>query len=135
MLAARWGRIVNIGSIASLTGARYIAAYTAAKHGLLGLTRAAAAEWVTTGITVNMVAPGYLDTAMTDATVANIVERTGRSEEEAREAVRQMSPQRRLVTVEEVVPVVRMLVADAARSITGAVIPIDGGASAMAATG
>jgi NAD(P)-dependent dehydrogenase (short-subunit alcohol dehydrogenase family) len=135
MLAAQWGRVVQVGSVASTTGARYIAAYTAAKHGLLGLTRAAAAEWVDRGITVNLVAPGYVDTAMTDASVALIVERTGRSPEEARAALVGLSPQRRLVAPAEIAPVVRMLVSDAARSITGACIPIDGGAAAFASSG
>jgi NAD(P)-dependent dehydrogenase (short-subunit alcohol dehydrogenase family) len=135
MLDAGWGRIVNVGSIASLTGARYIAAYTAAKHGLLGLTRAAAAEWALRGITVNLVAPGYLDTPLTLETVAGIASRTGRSPEEAARIVREMSPLRRLVTVGEVVPIVLLLVADDARAITGAAIPVDGGASALAGTG
>lgn len=135
MLAAKWGRVVNIGSIASLTGARYIAAYTAAKHGVLGLTRALAAEWAQAGITVNLVAPGYVDTPMTDASVANIVARTGRSEDAARAAITAMSPQRRMVQPEEIAHVVRMLVHDAAGSITGAVIPVDAGASALAGSG
>jgi NAD(P)-dependent dehydrogenase (short-subunit alcohol dehydrogenase family) len=135
MLEAKWGRVINIGSVASLTGARYIAAYTAAKHGVLGLTRALAAEWARRGITVNLVAPGYVDTPMTDASVANIVARTGRSEEEARSAITALSPQHRLVQPEEVAHVVRMLAAEAAGSITGAVIPVDAGASALAGTG
>ena len=135
MVAAGWGRVVNIGSIASLTGGPYIAAYTAAKHGLLGLTRALAAEWVRAGITVNLVAPGYVDTAMTDATVENIARRTGRAEAESRAVVEAFSPQRRLVAVEEIVPLVRLLVGDEAASITGAVLPIDGGASAFPAKG
>jgi NAD(P)-dependent dehydrogenase (short-subunit alcohol dehydrogenase family) len=135
MLAAQWGRVVNIGSVASLTGARYVAAYTAAKHGVLGLTRALAAEWVQSGITVNLVAPGYVDTALTDASVANIVRLTGRSEDEARRILARMSPQGRFVRPEEVAPIVRLLVRDDAGSITGAVIPIDGGASALAASG
>jgi NAD(P)-dependent dehydrogenase (short-subunit alcohol dehydrogenase family) len=132
LLDAGWGRVVNVGSIASLRGARYIAAYTAAKHGLLGLTRALAAEWIDRGVTVNMVAPGYVDTPMTDDTVANIAARTGMDAGAAREAVVGMSPQRRLVAPEEVVPVVRLLVASDAGSITGACIPVDGGASALA---
>ena len=132
MLAAKWGRVINVGSVASLTGARYVAAYTAAKHGVLGLTRALAAEWARSGITVNLVAPGYIDTPMTDASVANIVARTGRSEAEARAAITAMSPQRRLVRPEEVALVVRMLARDDAGSITGAAIPIDAGASAQA---
>lgn len=135
MLDAGWGRVVNIGSIASLTGAKYIAAYTAAKHGLLGLTRALAAEWVRSGITVNLVAPGYVDTPMTDASVANIAQRTGKDPDDARALVEAFSPQRRLVPVAEIVPVVRLLVRDDAASITGAVIPVDGGASALAGSG
>lgn len=135
MLAAGWGRVVNVGSVASLTGARYIAAYTAAKHGVLGLTRALAAEWARAGITVNLVAPGYVDTPMTDASVANIVSRTGRDAEAARAAITAMSPQRRLVRPDEVAVVVRMLVRDDAGSITGAAIPVDAGATALAGTG
>lgn len=132
MLAAGWGRVINIGSVASLTGARYIAAYTAAKHGLLGLTRALAAEWATRGITVNLVAPGYVDTDMTAASVANIVRRTQRAPEEALAALTRMSPQQRLVTPEEVAAVVRLLATEQAASINGAVIAVDGGASALA---
>jgi NAD(P)-dependent dehydrogenase (short-subunit alcohol dehydrogenase family) len=127
--------VIQVGSVASLTGARYVCAYTAAKHGLLGLTRALAAEWVRSGITVNLVAPGYLDTPMTDATVANIARRTGRSDDEARELVTTLSPQHRLVTPAEVVPLVCLLARDEAAGITGAVFAIDGGASAIAATG
>lgn len=135
MLAAGWGRVINIGSVASLTGNRYIAAYTAAKHGLLGLTRALAAEWALRGVTVNLVAPGYVDTAMTAASVANIVRRTGRAEDDARSAITAMSPQHRLVTPQEVAAVVRLLASDGAASINGAVIAVDGGASAIAGTG
>lgn len=135
MLAAGWGRVINVGSIASLTGGRYIAAYTAAKHGVLGLTRALAAEWVRQGITVNLVAPGYVDTAMTEASVANIVRVTGRDEEAARAAITALSPQRRLVQPEEIAPLVRLLASEAAGSITGAVFPVDAGASAFAASG
>jgi 3-hydroxybutyrate dehydrogenase len=135
MLAAGWGRVINVGSVASLTGARYVSAYTAAKHGLLGLTRALAAEWVRDGITVNLVAPGYLDSPMTDETVANIARRTGRSHDDARGLVAALSPQHRLVTPGEVVPLVCLLARDESASITGAVFPIDGGASAIAATG
>lgn len=135
MLAAGWGRVVNVGSVASLTGARYISAYTAAKHGLLGLTRALAAEWATRGITVNMVAPGYVDTDMTAASVANIVRRTGRGPDEALAALTRMSPQHRLVSPDEVAAVVRLLAGAAAASINGAVIPVDGGASALAGSG
>ena len=135
MLDAKWGRVINIGSIASVTGAAYIAAYTAAKHGVLGLTRALAAEWVRKGITVNLVAPGYVDTPMTDATIERIVGLTGRSQEAARDAIWSMSPQRRLVSPDEIAPLVRLLASEAGASITGAVLPVDAGASAFASTG
>src|SRR3990170_3300137 len=84
MLEAKWGRIINIASIAAKTGGKYVAAYTAAKHGVLGLTRALAVELAAEGITVNAVCPGYVDTPMTDRAVANIAARTRLSEAEAR---------------------------------------------------
>src|SRR4051795_11058376 len=105
MAAQGSGRIIMIASIAAKIGGRYIAAYTAAKHGVLGLTRALAAELVTSGITVNAVCPGYVDTPMTDGTVANIVARTGMDEARARQSLEQLSPQRRLVAPEEVAAV------------------------------
>ena len=79
MVEQEWGRIVVLASVAAKRGEPYIAAYTAAKHGVLGLVRSAAAELARTGVTVNAVCPGYVDTPMTDGTVAAIVERTGRS--------------------------------------------------------
>ncbi len=135
MLNAGWGRVINIGSVASITGARYIAAYTAAKHGLLGLTRALAAEWVRSGITVNLIAPGYVETPMTAGSVENIVERTGRDADEARSLLEAMSPQRRFVQAEEIAPLVALLAGPAGASITGAVLPVDAGASAFASQG
>jgi NAD(P)-dependent dehydrogenase (short-subunit alcohol dehydrogenase family) len=135
MLEAGWGRVINIGSIASLTGARYIAAYSAAKHGLLGLTRALAAEWAQRGVTANLIAPGYVDTPMTDASIANVVERTGRDADAARAIFEAMSPQRRLVDPAEIAALVRLLASDAGASINGAVLPVDGGASAFASSG
>ncbi|MFN8517539.1 MAG: SDR family oxidoreductase, partial [Chloroflexia bacterium] len=105
-----------------------IAAYTAAKHGVLGLTRALAAELVLLGITVNAVCPGYVDTPMTEGTIANIVARTGMDEAKARQSLEQLSPQRRLVTPEEVAAVALFLAQEGSGGITGQAINVDGGA-------
>jgi NAD(P)-dependent dehydrogenase (short-subunit alcohol dehydrogenase family) len=127
MVAERWGRIINIASIASKAGGKYLAAYTAAKHGVLGLTRALAVELLADNITVNAICPGYVDTPMTDQSVADIAARTGRTEAEARAALERMSPQNRLMTPAEVALVAGMLVHDDARGITGQAINVDGG--------
>ncbi len=128
MVAARWGRIINIASIASKVGSKYVAAYTAAKHGVLGLTRALAVEFVADNITVNAICPGYVDTPMTDQAVANIAAYTRRSAAEARATLEHVSPQNRLFTVEEVAAVAVLLASDSARGINGQAINIDGGA-------
>jgi len=127
MIAAKWGRIVNVASIAGLIGQAYVAAYCASKHAVVGLTRAMAVELAKTGVTVNAVCPGFVDTEMTQRTVANIVQKTKRSPEEARKSLEAMNPQRRLVRPEEVADAVAMLCSDGARSINGQAIPIDGG--------
>jgi NAD(P)-dependent dehydrogenase (short-subunit alcohol dehydrogenase family) len=126
MLARGWGRVISIGSIASRTGAPYVAAYTAAKHGLLGLMRSLAAEYAAAGLTFNCVCPGFTDTAMTDETVRNIAAKTGRSSAEARAAL--FSPQARLITPAEVAAVCVLLASEPGRSINGQAITIDGGA-------
>src|SRR5205085_5848645 len=97
LIEQRYGRIINIASIAARVGDRYIAAYTASKHGVLGLTRALAAELVRDNITVNAICPGYVDTPMTRGSIENIKARTGMDEAKAREALEKMSPQRRLI--------------------------------------
>jgi NAD(P)-dependent dehydrogenase (short-subunit alcohol dehydrogenase family) len=127
MVEAKWGRIVNIASIASKVGGKYIAAYTASKHGVLGLTRALAAELAPHHITVNAVCPGYVDTPMTDQAVANIAARTKLSEAEARATLEKLNLQNRLITSEEVAHVVLMLIDENARGITGQAINVDGG--------
>src|SRR5207253_204355 len=113
--------------IAARTGDRYVAAYTAAKHGVLGLTRALAAELVSHNITVNAICPGYVDTPMTQRSITNIVARTGITEEQARETLEKMSPQRRLIEPEEVAALVVYLAGDIAKGITGQAINVDGG--------
>ena len=127
MVEAGWGRIVNIASIASKVGGRYLAAYTASKHGVLGLTRALALELVPHNITVNAVCPGYVDSPMTDESVRNIAARTRLTEAEARAALEKTSPQNRLITPQEVAHVVKMLVGEEARGLTGQAINVDGG--------
>jgi NAD(P)-dependent dehydrogenase (short-subunit alcohol dehydrogenase family) len=126
MIEAGFGRVVVIASVAGKVGSPRIAAYTASKHGVLGLVRSAAAEVAKAGVTVNAVCPGYVDTPMTDRSVAHIAAGTGRSEEEAREILARMQPTGRLVTVEEVASAVLLCVDNAA--LTGQGINVDGGA-------
>jgi 3-hydroxybutyrate dehydrogenase len=127
MIERGHGRIVNIASVAALSGGRYIAAYAAAKHAVLGFTRCVAAEAAEYGVTVNAVCPGYVDTDMTQESITRISEKTGMSREEALERILQDSPQQRLISPEEVAHVVKMLCAKEARGVNGQAIGIDGG--------
>lgn len=127
MTEAGWGRVVAIASIAGKTGYPYIAAYAASKHGVLGLIRCAALETAALGVTVNAVCPGYVDTPMTDSSVARMSEKTGRSRDELRKYLAGLSPQGRLMTVEEVAALVVYLCRDEARGITGQAVSLDGG--------
>jgi len=125
MLQRGSGAVIAIASIASKVGGPYLSAYTAAKHGLLGLTRALAAEYARQGLTFNCVCPGYADTPMTEATIANIMARTGRTREQALEPL--LTPQGKLVAPAEVAAVCVLLASDAGRGINGAAINVDGG--------
>jgi NAD(P)-dependent dehydrogenase (short-subunit alcohol dehydrogenase family) len=126
MVDRKWGRVVVLASIASKRGEPYIAAYTAAKHGVLGMVRSVAAELARTGVTVNAVCPAYVDTPMTDGTVESIVATTGRTAEEARQALERKQPIGRLITVDEVADTVLFCVANG--GVTGQGVNVDGGA-------
>jgi NAD(P)-dependent dehydrogenase (short-subunit alcohol dehydrogenase family) len=127
MVGRGWGRVINVASVAGKTGAPYVAAYTASKHGVVGLTRSVALEVAAKGVTVNAVCPGYVDTDMTARAVENIRAKTGRSASDALEAIKRMSPQQRLVTPEEVAALCLLLASHEGRGITGQAINVDGG--------
>jgi NAD(P)-dependent dehydrogenase (short-subunit alcohol dehydrogenase family) len=127
LVDGRWGRIINIASTAARVGGRYVAAYTAAKHGVLGLTRALAVELMPHNITVNAICPGFVDTPMTGESIANIKARTGMSEQQAREALEKTSPQHRLIDPEEIAAMTVYLAGETSKGITGQAINIDGG--------
>lgn len=127
MLAAGFGRIVNVASTAGLTGYAYVTAYCAAKHGVIGLTRALALETARSAVTVNAVCPGYTDTDMTRQTVANIVEKTGKSEDQALAALTEGNPQHRLIRPDEIANAVLWLCLPGSEAVTGQSISISGG--------
>jgi NAD(P)-dependent dehydrogenase (short-subunit alcohol dehydrogenase family) len=127
MLQQGRGRIVNIASTAGLVGYAYVTAYVAAKHGVIGLTRALALEVARKGITVNAVCPGYTDTPLVTEAVDAIVGKTGRSEAEARAALAKTNPMNRLVTPEEVADTVAWLASVGASAINGQAIAVAGG--------
>lgn len=131
MLERKWGRVVNVASTAGLSGGKYLAAYTAAKHALVGLTRSVAAEVTGTGVTVNAVCPGFVDTGMTAESIARIVSKTGRTPEEALAAALASAGQTRLIAAAEVAAAVVSLagLAGAGDSPNGETLVLDGRAS------
>lgn len=127
MKAAKSGRMIAIASTAGLKGYPYVAGYCAAKHGVIGLTRALALELAASGITVNAICPGFIETPLLDRSIANIVEKTGMSAEDAAKTLTKGNPQRRFIQTDEVAATAFWLCTDAARSINGHALSLSGG--------
>jgi NAD(P)-dependent dehydrogenase (short-subunit alcohol dehydrogenase family) len=126
MVTRGWGRVVNVSSLAGLEGDRYIAAYVAAKHAVVGFTKAVAAEAEGTGVTVNAVCPGYVDTPLTDETVSRIVSLTGMSWDDALQAILDQTGQPRLIRAPEVAEAILGLCLAEGTSRNGEIVVLDG---------
>ena len=127
MLERGFGRIINIASTSAQKGYGYVASYCASKHALLGLTRALATEYARTPVTFNAICPGFANTEMLGVSVSNIMEKTGRSEEEARKALYSNNPQQRFIEPEEIGATAVWLASELAGSVTGQAISVSGG--------
>jgi len=130
MLERGWGRIVNVASLASLGGGRYMTAYAASKHALVGMARCLADELAGTGVTVNSVCPGYVDTPMTDKNIERIVAKTGKDAEEVRAGLEEMQPDGRLITPREVAHAVMTFMPEEAGALQGVELVVRGGGRA-----
>jgi len=127
MIERKWGRVVNVASIAGLMGDMYISAYCASKHGMIGMTRALAKEAAKNGVTVNAVCPGYVETDIVARAAETIAAKTKLSEEEARASLYAGNPLGRLIKPEEVASAIAWLCSDGAAATNGAAIPMSGG--------
>ena len=121
------GRIINVASVAGLKGYAYLAAYCASKHGLVGLTRALAAEYADKGVTVNAICPGYVESPLLTHSIQNIVDKTGRDIEEVRQELADRNPQRRFLDAEEIAAMCVFLASEEARGVNGQALSVCGG--------
>jgi 3-hydroxybutyrate dehydrogenase len=127
MKSEAWGRMIAIASSAGLKGYPYVSTYCAAKHAVIGLTRSLAMELARTGITVNAICPSFIETPMLNASIANIVEKTGMSVEDAAKSLRSGNPMKRFIQVGEVASTALWLASDSTSSVNGQAISINGG--------
>ena len=127
MKTAGWGRLIAVASTAGLKGYPYVSAYCAAKHGVVGLTRAVALELASTDITVNSICPGFTETPLLERSVENIIEKTGMSAEAAYQSLRVGNPQKRFIQTDEVAAMAVWLCSEGARSVTGQALSLSGG--------
>lgn len=127
MRKEKWGRVINVASVAGLTGAAYVSAYCAAKHGVIGLTRSLALELAKTNVTVNAICPGYTNTELLEGAINNILDKTELSRDEAADQLKSASPQHRFVEPEEIAATVAWLCQPGSESVTGQSIPLAGG--------
>lgn len=128
MTAAKWGRVINIASIAAKVGFRHVTAYTASKHGLLGLTRSLALETAHLGVTVNAICPGYIDDERTRENAKLMAEKTGKSVAQIFELFASSAPQNRLIEPEEVAVLAVLIASEKLGAMTGQGVNVDGGA-------
>ena len=127
MKTAGWGRLIAVASTAGLKGYPYVSAYCAAKHGVVGLTRAVALELASTDITVNSICPGFTETPLLERSVENIIEKTGMSAKAAYQSLRARNPQKRFIQTDEVAAMAVWLCSEGARSVTGQALSLSGG--------